>query len=160
MRVRVLVTFWFSSHRTCAALRRHGTFRRDLNVELCQPMTSAIARRCGARLVRHAGLRARRSWSTVFEQELFADFERQANAAIADLLAKCPSDLTGNFALCSSSAFQICLASWTLTVRCASLNCNDQQLEDFGVPIGHLTNASFAATKRHDRTGRAFQSRR
>lgn len=52
------------------ALRRHGSWRQDLNVELSNPFTRQIAS----------------SWSKVFEADLFASFERDTTAAIARLL--------------------------------------------------------------------------
>ncbi|KDQ65115.1 hypothetical protein JAAARDRAFT_188367 [Jaapia argillacea MUCL 33604] len=53
-----------------ATLRRHGTFRQDLNVELINPMTKNIAS----------------SWSKVFEADLFASFNADANRSINKLL--------------------------------------------------------------------------
>lgn len=52
------------------ALRRHGTFRRDLNVELINPFTRNIMH----------------SWSKVFESDLFGPFEDAAIRAIDDLV--------------------------------------------------------------------------
>ena len=52
------------------ALRRHGTFRRDLNVELVNPFTRNIAH----------------SWSKVFESDLFGPFEDATIRAINDLV--------------------------------------------------------------------------
>ncbi|VDC06880.1 unnamed protein product [Peniophora sp. CBMAI 1063] len=43
-----------------ATLRRHGSFRQDLNVELISPMTKNIAS----------------SWAQIFEADLFADFQQ------------------------------------------------------------------------------------
>lgn len=48
------------------ALRRNGEWRRDLNVELCTPLTKNIAS----------------SWSKVFESDLFGSFETSTKAAI------------------------------------------------------------------------------
>ncbi|KAH8106194.1 hypothetical protein BXZ70DRAFT_422562 [Cristinia sonorae] len=53
-----------------ATLRRHGSWRRDLNVELSNPFTRQIAS----------------SWSKVFETDLFAPFEKAANIVIIKLL--------------------------------------------------------------------------
>ncbi|KII94798.1 hypothetical protein PLICRDRAFT_86263 [Plicaturopsis crispa FD-325 SS-3] len=53
-----------------ATLRRHGSWRRDLNVELTNPFTRNIAH----------------TWSKVFEADLFADFDRSAVSAINKLL--------------------------------------------------------------------------
>lgn len=53
-----------------AHLRRDGVFRRDLNVELCLPLTSSIAK----------------SWGEVFEQDLFAEFGRRTTQAIEQLI--------------------------------------------------------------------------
>jgi len=53
-----------------AALRRHGTFRRDLNIELINPFTRNIAH----------------SWSKVFESDLFGPFEKATLDAINKLV--------------------------------------------------------------------------
>ncbi|KAG6820103.1 hypothetical protein H0H93_005415 [Arthromyces matolae] len=53
-----------------ATLRRHGSFRRDLNMELIAPFTRNIAL----------------SWSKVFESDLFAPFEASSLSAINKLL--------------------------------------------------------------------------
>ncbi|KAF9569032.1 hypothetical protein CPC08DRAFT_790765 [Agrocybe pediades] len=53
-----------------ATLRRHGSFRRDLNVELVNPFTRNIAH----------------SWSKVFESDLFAPFLQSTIAAITSLV--------------------------------------------------------------------------
>lgn len=52
------------------ALRRHGEFRRDLNIELTNPLTKNIAS----------------SWAKVFESDLFASFEKSTKAAIEKVL--------------------------------------------------------------------------
>lgn len=52
------------------ALRRHGSWRSDLNVELSNPFTRKIAS----------------SWSKVFEADLFSSFEKAATTAISSLL--------------------------------------------------------------------------
>ncbi|OSC99144.1 hypothetical protein PYCCODRAFT_1446932 [Trametes coccinea BRFM310] len=53
-----------------AALRRHGSWRQDLNVELTNPFTRQIAS----------------SWARVFEADLFASFEQTATKAIEQLI--------------------------------------------------------------------------
>lgn len=53
-----------------ATLRRHGSWRRDFNVELVNPFTRNIAH----------------SWSTVFESNLFAPFETATLDSINKLL--------------------------------------------------------------------------
>ena len=53
-----------------AALRRHGSWRADLNVELSNPFTRQIAS----------------SWSKVFEADLFASFEKATTDVIQKLL--------------------------------------------------------------------------
>ncbi|KAG5637833.1 hypothetical protein H0H81_003038 [Sphagnurus paluster] len=53
-----------------ATLRRHGSWRRDLNVELITPFTRNIAH----------------SWSKVFESDLFGPFEAASLASINKLL--------------------------------------------------------------------------
>ncbi|KAG6813480.1 hypothetical protein H0H92_010505 [Tricholoma furcatifolium] len=53
-----------------ATLRRHGSWRRDLNVELVTPFTRNIAH----------------SWSKVFESDLFGPFEAASTASISKLL--------------------------------------------------------------------------
>ncbi|THV08632.1 hypothetical protein K435DRAFT_883341 [Dendrothele bispora CBS 962.96] len=53
-----------------ATLRRHGSFRRDLNVELLAPFTRNIAT----------------TWGAIFEQDLFAPFGVDALAVINQLL--------------------------------------------------------------------------
>ncbi|KAF6762688.1 hypothetical protein DFP72DRAFT_876603 [Ephemerocybe angulata] len=53
-----------------ATLRRHGSWRRDFNVELIAPFTKSIAH----------------SWSQLFESDLFAPFDAAINAAIKNLL--------------------------------------------------------------------------
>ncbi|KAG8902264.1 hypothetical protein FRC00_014089, partial [Tulasnella sp. 408] len=53
-----------------AHLRRDGMFRRDLNTELCLPLTSSIAK----------------SWGEVFEQDLFAEFGRRTTHAIEQVI--------------------------------------------------------------------------
>ncbi|PPR06571.1 hypothetical protein CVT24_001752 [Panaeolus cyanescens] len=53
-----------------ATLRRHGSWRRDLNVELINPFTKNIAS----------------TWSKVFESDLFGDFEAETIEAINDLV--------------------------------------------------------------------------
>ncbi|KAL6306643.1 Dynamin family-domain-containing protein [Sparassis latifolia] len=55
-----------------ATLRRDGAWRRDLNVELSNPLTRNIAS----------------SWSKVFESDLFASFEKATLDAINKLLAE------------------------------------------------------------------------
>ena len=52
------------------ALRRHGSWRQDLNVELSNPFTRQIAS----------------TWSKVFEADLFATFENGTTTAIASIL--------------------------------------------------------------------------
>ena len=54
-----------------ATLRRHGSFRQDLNVELISPMTKNIAA----------------SWAQIFEADLFADFEKTVMESV-DRLTK------------------------------------------------------------------------
>jgi len=58
--------FTLRSRYPFSALRRHGTFRRDLNVELINPFTRNIAH----------------SWSTVFESDLFGPFQKATIDAI------------------------------------------------------------------------------
>ena len=58
----------FLNHFT--ALRRNGSWRRDLNEELISPMTRNIAS----------------SWAAVFEADLFAPFEKAVTTAINKLL--------------------------------------------------------------------------
>jgi hypothetical protein len=53
-----------------SALRRHGSFRRDLNVELINPFTRNIAH----------------SWSRVFESDLFGTFEQSTIDNINELV--------------------------------------------------------------------------
>ncbi|KAG8929017.1 hypothetical protein FRC01_005056, partial [Tulasnella sp. 417] len=53
-----------------AHLRRDGVFRRDLNADLCLPLTSSIAK----------------SWGEVFEQDLFAEFGRRTTQAIEKVI--------------------------------------------------------------------------
>ncbi|KAH9482911.1 Nuclear GTPase SLIP-GC [Psilocybe cubensis] len=53
-----------------ATLRRHGSWRRDLNAELIQPFTRNIAH----------------SWSQVFESDLFGPFQASTLAAIRALV--------------------------------------------------------------------------
>lgn len=53
-----------------SALRRHGSWRSDLNVELSNPFTRQIAS----------------TWSQVFEADLFASFEKATHAAITQVL--------------------------------------------------------------------------
>ena len=52
------------------ALRRHGSWRRDLNVELINPFTRNIAH----------------SWSKVFESDLFGPFETSTIDTITSLV--------------------------------------------------------------------------
>ncbi|TBU32140.1 hypothetical protein BD311DRAFT_775680 [Dichomitus squalens] len=54
-----------------ATLRRHGSWRSDLNVDLSNPFTRQIAS----------------SWSKVFEADLFASFEKATTEVIAKLIA-------------------------------------------------------------------------
>ncbi|KAI0721894.1 Dynamin family-domain-containing protein [Cerioporus squamosus] len=54
-----------------ATLRRHGTWRQDLNVELSNPFTRQIAS----------------SWSKVFESDLFTSFEQSTMDVIQKLIA-------------------------------------------------------------------------
>ena len=56
---------------TSLALRRHGSWRRDLNVELINPFTRNIAH----------------SWSKIFESDLFASFQT-STIDIVDTLIK------------------------------------------------------------------------
>lgn len=53
-----------------SALRRHGAFRRDLNVELINPFTRNIAQ----------------TWSEVFESDLFGPFERDTIDTVNELV--------------------------------------------------------------------------
>ncbi|CAL1702209.1 unnamed protein product [Somion occarium] len=53
-----------------ATLRRNGSWRQDLNVELSNPFTRNIAS----------------SWSKVFESDLFASFDKSATTVIQQLL--------------------------------------------------------------------------
>ncbi|THG94658.1 hypothetical protein EW026_g6853 [Hermanssonia centrifuga] len=53
-----------------ATLRRHGSWRQDLNVELSNPFTRQIAS----------------SWSKVFEADLFSGFEKATKEAIKKVL--------------------------------------------------------------------------
>jgi len=82
--VPVSASFWLLSTRhlnafkQCLALRRYGTFRRDLNEELIIPMTKTIAS----------------SWSKVFEADLFSTFE----ASITNSINKLVSDVEGSAA--------------------------------------------------------------
>ncbi|THH33781.1 hypothetical protein EUX98_g424 [Antrodiella citrinella] len=61
-----------------ATLRRHGSWRQDLNVELGNPFTRQIAS----------------SWSKVFETDLFASFEKAANDTIKALLKEIEDSAT------------------------------------------------------------------
>jgi len=56
--------------RCLSALRRHGAFRRDLNVELINPFTRNIAH----------------SWSRVFESDLFGPFKKATIDTINELV--------------------------------------------------------------------------
>ncbi|KAG9038318.1 hypothetical protein FRB95_001730 [Tulasnella sp. JGI-2019a] len=53
-----------------ATLRRDGVFCTDLNAEMCFPMTKSIAQ----------------SWAQVFEQNLFADFEKRTTNSVQDII--------------------------------------------------------------------------
>jgi hypothetical protein len=66
------IRFHRPSHvfKQCLALRRFGTFRRDLNEELILPMTKTIAS----------------SWSKVFEADLFSTFETSIIGSINKLV--------------------------------------------------------------------------
>jgi hypothetical protein len=68
--IRYLLLRGIHSLISCIALRRHGEWRRDLNVELCTPLTKNIAS----------------SWSKVFEADLFTSFETATKLAIEDLI--------------------------------------------------------------------------
>lgn len=59
-----------SCTNSLAALRRHGSFRRDLNVELMAPFTRNIAH----------------TWGKIFESDLFGPFEASSIASINKLL--------------------------------------------------------------------------
>lgn len=65
-----IFTALYSFTEEISAIRRHGAFRRDLNVELSNPLTKSIAS----------------SWSKVFESDLFAEFEKATKAAIEKLI--------------------------------------------------------------------------
>lgn len=68
----LLLSFLFvlTSNSCCLALRRHGAWRRDLNVDLVIPFTRNIAH----------------SWSRVFESDLFSPFEGAALGIVKELL--------------------------------------------------------------------------
>ena len=67
------VTHLYGLHanwKCISALRRHGAFRRDLNVELINPFTRNIAH----------------SWAKVFESDLFGPFENATIDTINELV--------------------------------------------------------------------------
>ncbi len=67
-----LVKLYYGTDLSCfAALRRHGMWRQDLNVDLSNPFTRQIAS----------------SWSRVFESDLFASFEQATMDVIKQLIA-------------------------------------------------------------------------
>ncbi|EPQ59276.1 hypothetical protein GLOTRDRAFT_136192 [Gloeophyllum trabeum ATCC 11539] len=111
-----------------ATLRRHGSFRQDLNVELINPMTRNIAS----------------SWSKVFEADLFAAFEANTKAAIKRLVeeveesaAPALKDRVRNQAELSLEEASVTLNKTLETVREAM---NNQQKEVSRCLAPHVQN--------------------
>ena len=80
-----------------ATLKRDGVFRRDLNAELCLPMTSSIAQRYALTSTTRWRIcldmrPPLSSWAQVFEQDLFADFNRNGSAVIEALIEEIKED--------------------------------------------------------------------
>ncbi|KZT13003.1 uncharacterized protein LAESUDRAFT_719309 [Laetiporus sulphureus 93-53] len=76
-----------------AALRRHGSYRQDLNVELTNPFTRNIAS----------------AWSKVFEADLFASFEQATMAAINKLFADVEQSAPAGLKERTGSRSKLCL---------------------------------------------------
>ncbi|OCH93605.1 hypothetical protein OBBRIDRAFT_832536 [Obba rivulosa] len=75
-----------------ATLRRHGSWRQDLNVELTNPFTRNIAS----------------SWSKVFEADLFASFEKSALGATSALMAEVEASAVGSLKDRAKAQAEIC----------------------------------------------------
>jgi hypothetical protein len=110
------------------ALRRHGSWREDLNVELINPFTRNIAL----------------SWSQVFEKDLLASFESGAMAAIKKLLKDVEMSAPFGLQDRSRSQGEVCLDGANLTMRLmmdvVSEALNTQQKEISRCLAPHVQN--------------------
>ncbi|KAH9951754.1 Dynamin family-domain-containing protein [Amylocystis lapponica] len=84
-----------------ATLRRHGSWRQDLNVELTNPFTRNIAS----------------SWSKVFETDLFASFEKAATATINKLLAEVEQSAAPGLKERAKGQAELCLEEANVALR-------------------------------------------
>lgn len=75
-----------------ATLRRGGSFRRDLNAELCLPMTRTIANRWGTYLLTRALAKLLISWVQVFKNDLLAEFEQGVKTTITEVIDQIEDD--------------------------------------------------------------------
>ncbi|KAH9943050.1 uncharacterized protein BXZ73DRAFT_40115 [Epithele typhae] len=84
-----------------ATLRRHGSWRQDLNVELTNPFTRQIAS----------------SWSKVFEADLFVSFEQASNEVIQRLLSDIESSAAAGLKDRAKGQGELCMEEARVALR-------------------------------------------
>ncbi|RPD61950.1 hypothetical protein L226DRAFT_613292 [Lentinus tigrinus ALCF2SS1-7] len=84
-----------------ATLRRHGSWRQDLNVELSNPFTRQIAS----------------SWSKVFESDLFASFEQATMDVITELIADVEASAAAGLKERAKGQGELCLEEARVALR-------------------------------------------
>jgi hypothetical protein len=86
---------------SCAALRRHGSWRRDLNVELLAPFSCNIAS----------------SWSRVFETDLSASFDKSAGLVIHEIVEEVEESVPLGLKDRAKTQVEVCLEEAKQTMR-------------------------------------------
>lgn len=110
------------------ALRRHGSWRQDLNVELSNPFTRQIAS----------------SWSKVFEADLFASFDKATVGVIKKLIAEVEKSAAVGLKERAKGQGELCLEEANITLRkmldVVSEAMNSQQKEISRCLSPHVQN--------------------
>ena len=110
------------------ALRRHGSWRKDLNVELVTPLTRNIAH----------------SWSKVFEGDLFGPFEEATLGVINNLLKDVEESAASGLRERCKAQGQICLEEARValqnTVNVVQDTLNSEQKEVSRSLAPHVQN--------------------
>ena len=114
------------------ALRRHGSWRQDLNVELSNPFTRQIAS----------------SWSKVFESDLFGSFEKATVDAIRKLVKEvedsAPLGLKERAKGQGEVSFEDAKVALQNTLSAVRDTINDEQKEISRCLAPHVQNQLFA----------------
>ena len=111
---------------TFLALRRHGSWRRDLNVELVNPFTRNIAH----------------SWSKIFESDLFASFRTSTvdviKALIKEVEDTAASGLKDRAKLQGEACIEEALVALTNAVELVKETMNREQKEISRIMAPHV----------------------